>query len=74
MFVYTKRIYQRGATGGLRAATSAPRPVITMSAKLFVNLLRVTTSSFILFTPKDLQKKIVIFISSAALRTSALHA
>jgi hypothetical protein len=39
-------------TDGPRA-TSGLRPLVTKSVKLFVNLLLVTTSSFILFTPKD---------------------
>jgi hypothetical protein len=38
----------RGSTGGPRA-TSGPRPLIARPAKLFVNLLLVTTSSFIFF-------------------------
>jgi hypothetical protein len=63
---------QRDLTGGQRA-TSGQRQFVTRPAELFVNLLLVTTSSFILFTPKDL-KIVVIFISSAALRTSAIHA
>jgi hypothetical protein len=46
---------QCGQTGGPRA-TSSPRLLVTRPAKLSVNLLPVTTSSFILFTPKDLKK------------------
>jgi hypothetical protein len=49
-------INQRGKTGVLRA-TSGPRSLVTRSAKLFVNLLPVTTSSFIFFIPKDLKKE-----------------
>jgi hypothetical protein len=56
-----------------RGPTAGQRPLITRPTKLFVTLLLVTTSSFIAFMPKDLGEKIVIFISSAALRTSATH-
>jgi hypothetical protein len=42
-------------TGGPQA-TSGPRPLVTRLAKLFVNLLQITTSSFILFTAKDMRK------------------
>jgi hypothetical protein len=54
-------------------ATTGPRPLVARPAKLFVNLLLVTTSSFIFFAPKDV-KKSVILISSAALHASATHA
>jgi hypothetical protein len=64
-------ISQRDPTGVPRA-TSGPRPLVTRPAQLFVNLLLLATSSFIFFTPKDL-KKVVILISSAALRTAATH-
>jgi hypothetical protein len=47
-----------------------PRPIVIRPAKLFVNLLLVTTSSFILFYSKDC-KNIVTLVSSAALHTSA---
>jgi hypothetical protein len=45
---YSNTLYQRGQTGGSRA-TSGPRPLITRPAKLFVNLLLATISSFFLF-------------------------
>jgi hypothetical protein len=47
---------QRVQTGGPRA-TSGPRPLVTRPAKLFVNLLLVNKSSFILFRPKDLKSR-----------------
>jgi hypothetical protein len=68
----THKVEQGGQTDDPQA-TSGPRPLVTRPAKLFVNLLLVTISSFVFFTPKDV-KKIVILISSAALRTSATHA
>jgi hypothetical protein len=60
-----------GQTGGPRAS-SGSRPLVTRSVKLFVNLLLVTTVSYIFFTPNEL--KSVISISPSALRTSATHA
>jgi hypothetical protein len=69
------------AAGSLRVAWSNWRPAGRIQsettcnkapAKLFVNLLLVTTGSFILFTLKDL-KPFAIPISSAVLRTSATH-
>jgi hypothetical protein len=48
-------VTQRGVTGGPQA-TSGPRQLVTRPAKLFVNFLLVTTSSFIFFDAKDLKK------------------
>jgi hypothetical protein len=67
-----KVLDRRGPTDGTRA-TSDPRQPVTRPEKLFVNLLLVTTSSFIFFALKDLKKKNMIRVSSAALRTSATH-
>jgi hypothetical protein len=61
---------QRSTAGGLRA-TSSPRPQVMRHAKLFVNLLQVTTSSLISLLEN--LKKIAILVSSDALRTSATH-
>jgi hypothetical protein len=52
-------------------ATAGPRQHVSRSEKLFVHLLLVTRSSFIF---SEIFEKIVILISSAALRTSATHA
>jgi hypothetical protein len=60
-----------GKTGGPRA-TYGPIPLVTRPEKLFVNVLLVTTS--LLLYSKGFEEKIVILISSAALRTSATHA
>jgi hypothetical protein len=49
------------------------RPIVTRSAKLFVNLLQVTTISLVLFTPNDMKRKISL-LSYAALRARATHA
>jgi hypothetical protein len=68
----SKDVDQRCPTGGPRA-TSGLRPLVTIPVTLFVNLLLVSTNSFIFFTLKDL-KKIVVLILPAALRTSATHA
>jgi hypothetical protein len=57
-------VNQRGPAGGPRA-TSGQRPLVIRPAKLFVNLLLVTTSSFIFFTPKDLKKKLIPIASAA---------
>jgi hypothetical protein len=65
-------IYECGSTGS-PWDTSGPRSLVTRPTKLFVNLLRVTTSLFIFFMLENL-KKIVILILSAALCTSATHA
>jgi hypothetical protein len=64
----------QGSTVGGPRATSDPTPLVNKSEKLFVNLLPVTTSSFIWLAPKDLKKVIVVVASSAALRTSASQA
>jgi hypothetical protein len=47
---------QQRAPPGAPRATSGPRQIVTRSAKLFANLLLVTTSSFIFFFPKHLKK------------------
>jgi hypothetical protein len=49
-----------------------PRPLVTRPAKLFVNLLLVSTSLFIFFTLKDLKTR--DSFSSAPLRRSTTHA
>jgi hypothetical protein len=45
-------VQQHGRSGGLRA-TSSLLPLVTRPMNLFVNVLLVTTSSFILYTMKD---------------------
>jgi hypothetical protein len=45
-------LHQRGTTGGTRA-TSGPRPLVIRADTLFVNLLLVTTSSYIFFIQKS---------------------
>jgi hypothetical protein len=45
---------QCGQSGGPRTA-SGPGQLVNRNAKLFVNLLLVTTNSFTLFVPKDLE-------------------
>jgi hypothetical protein len=47
---------QRGTTGGPQA-TCCPRPLESRLAKLFVNFLLVTTSSFIFFYSEGFEKK-----------------
>jgi hypothetical protein len=46
--IFVDKLCQRGPTGGPRV-TSGPRPLVTRPAKLFVNLLLVTSSLFSLF-------------------------
>jgi hypothetical protein len=53
------RIIQRDETSGPRA-TSNQGPLVARPDKLFVHLLLVSTSSFIVFTPKDLGKMTLI--------------
>lgn len=65
-------LHQRGPTHGLRA-TSSLRSVVTRLTQLFVNLLLITTGSFLSFNPKDV-KIIVILTSSATLCTGATYA
>jgi hypothetical protein len=64
--------HQRG-TAGHQRAVSGPRPLLMMPAKLLINLLLVTTRSFISFNMKDI-KRMVIVISSAVLRKNATQA
>jgi hypothetical protein len=45
-------VQHHGPSGGLRA-TSSLLPLVTRPMNLFVNLLLVTTSSFIFYTMKD---------------------
>jgi hypothetical protein len=47
---------QRSPAGGSRA-TSGPKPLVTQSAKLLVNLLLVTIESFTCFSSKDLKNR-----------------
>jgi hypothetical protein len=63
----------RGWSNWRPAGHIRPEAACNRPARLFVNLLMITTVSFILFIPKDL-KKIVILTSSAALRTRVSHA
>jgi hypothetical protein len=43
---------KRGSAGGLEA-TSAPRPILNRPAKLFINLLLLTTSALVLFSLRN---------------------
>jgi hypothetical protein len=54
MQLIPKSPIQHGPTGSSRAASDL-RPLVTRHMKLFVNLLLVTISSFIFFSPKDLK-------------------
>jgi hypothetical protein len=60
---------QCGPTGGPRA-TSGSRPRVAKTARLFVNLMLVTITSFIFFMPEELNKLLII-ISYASLRENA---
>jgi hypothetical protein len=68
--IVLRYIIQRSSTGSPHD-TVGPRPLETRPENLFVNLLLVTTNLFILFSPKDLGK--IVIIRSVALRTSATH-
>lgn len=46
LFCSLRYVQQLGTTG-------SPRPLVTRPVKWSVNLLQVTTSAFIIFTPKD---------------------
>jgi hypothetical protein len=64
MFQYI--LDQRDAIGG-PGSTSGPRHPVTTPAKLFVNSLQVSVSSFIFFTPKDLKRwlfRLLLYIYS----------
>jgi hypothetical protein len=63
-------LHQRDPTGGPRA-TSGPRPLVTRTAKVFVDLLLVTKSPFISFTPEDLKKS--WFLSRLLLYVQVQH-
>jgi hypothetical protein len=53
--ISSNALRQRHPTGGPRTASDL-RQFVTRAAKLFVNLLPVTTSSFIFFILKDLKE------------------
>jgi hypothetical protein len=58
--MFSDILKQRGQTGHPRDI-SDPRPHVTRPTKLFFNLLLVTTSFFIVFTPKDFKRKCRVF-------------
>jgi hypothetical protein len=64
-------VIQREPTGG-PWTTYGPGQLVTRPAELFINLLPVTTSSFILFTSKDLKEKLR-FLSRLLLYIQVSH-
>jgi hypothetical protein len=72
--VVTKSLGQRSQTGGPRAI-SGSRPLVTRPTQLFVSLLLRSTSSFIVLTPKALQKyRNFCLVSCFKYCTSTTHA